>query len=454
MKKTTREYIDKHVECSIRELKRLTSQPSISAQRIGTLECSELVAEEMSDAGLNVEILPTADSDYPVVFGEAKGTSDYTLLFYNHYDVHPPEPLELWDSPPFEPTERNGYIIGRGISDDKGPFIARLAALKALRDTEGALPINVKFILEGAEEIGSPGFREFVESNTQRLRSNACIWEGGGVNWDNRPLITLGVKGLLYVELECQTATTDTHSSYAPVVPNPAWRLIWALNTLKDSNDRIHLRNFYEQIRPALEEELNALKKLPDEVENYKKAFGVEMFVGEATGYEFRRKLIMEPSMNIDGIVSGYTGSGAKTITPSLATVKLDFRLVPDQDPIKILDDLRTHLNEHGFSDIKLNVFSSVQPARTPINHPFVSVVSASAQRIYGSEPYVQPNMPGTGPQYIIQQILSVPVASSGIDYPGNRIHAPNENIRRDLFRPGIMHAADLLTELGKLGER
>ena len=374
MDKATQEYIDRHLEESIQDLKRLASQPSISAQKLGVLDCSQMVAGELTKAGFKVEILPTADPDYPVVYGEAEGASDYTLLFYNHYDVQPPDPLDLWDSPPFEPTEKDGHIYGRGISDDKGPFIARLAAVKALLNTKGELPVRVKFCLEGAEEIGSPGFHAFVQSHKDKLKADACIWEGGGVNWDGRPLITLGVKGLLYVEMECETAGTDTHSSYAPVVPNPAWRLIWALNTLKDADDRVHLRNFYDKVRPALEEELHALRALPDEVENYKKAFGVEMFVGEATGFEFRRRLIMDPSFNVDGMVAGYTGPGAKTITPAVAKVKLDFRLVPDQDPEAVLASLRAHLNEHGFSDVKLNVFSAVQPARTPINHPFVKV--------------------------------------------------------------------------------
>ena len=450
MDKATQEYIDLHMEETIADLKRLAAQPSVSAQKLGVLYCSQMVAEELAKAGFKAEVLPTADRDYPVVYAEQDGASDYTLLFYNHYDVQPPDPLELWESPPFEPTEKGGFIYGRGISDDKGPFIARLAAIKAILNTKGHLPVRIKFCLEGAEEIGSPGFHEFVEAHKAKLKADACIWEDGGVNWDGRPLLTLGVKGLLYVELECQTAATDTHSSYAPVVPNPAWRLIWALNTLKDANERVHLRHFYDNVRPALEEELQALRALPDEVDNYKKAFGVEMFVGEATGYEFRRRLVMDPSCNVDGIVAGYTGAGAKTITPSVARVKLDFRLVPDQDPDSILASLRAHLNEHGFSDIKLNVFSAVRPARTTISDPFVKMVADSARRVYGSEPYLLPNSPGTGPQYPIQQVLGVPVASSGVDYPGNKMHAPNENIRRDLFRLGVLHAAELLEDLGR----
>lgn len=451
MEKRTLDYVDKHLEETIEDLKRIVSQKSIAASKDGILECSLLTQEELQKAGFETAIMPTRDPAYPVVYGEQEGDSPYTLLFYNHYDVQPAEPLELWETPPFEPTEKDGYLFGRGISDDKGHFIARLAAIKAILNTTGRLPINLKFCLEGAEEIGSPGFHEFVLQNQTTLAADACIWEGGGVNWDGRPLLTMGVKGILYVELECTTAGTDTHSSFATVIPNPVWRLIWALSTLKDAKDNILLKDFYEAVQPALDEEIEAIRALPDETDNYKKVWGVEMFVGEASGFEFRRRMIMEPTANIDGIISGFTDDvGAKTVNPATAKVKLDFRLVPKQDPEKVLSSLRAHLNEHGFSDIKVNAIGAVNPARTSLNDPFVQTVAEAARNAYGLEPYFQPNMAGTGPQYPIQEILSVPVASCGIDYPGNRIHAPNENIRRDYFRLGILHTIEVIEELGR----
>ena len=449
MDASTRSYIDTHLEETLDDLKRLVAQRSVSAQRDGVRDCADMVAEEMTRAGLVAEIMPTADPDYPVVVGETDGDADQTILFYNHYDVQPPDPLDEWESPPFEAFEKDGHIYGRGISDDKGPFIARLAAMKALAATTGLPPVKVKFCLEGAEEIGSPGFHDFVEANRDRLKADVCIWEGGGVNWDGRPLITLGVKGLLYVELECRAAARDSHSSYAPTVPNPAWRLVWALSSLKDADENIKLRGFYDRIRPALDEEIAALRALPDTDDQFRQDLGLETVLGEAAGFEFRRRMIMDPTANIAGIVSGYTGQGAKTILPAVARVKMDFRLVPDQDPVEILASLRQHLDEHGFSDIAISVLTSEHPARTPIGDPFVKVVADSARTVYESEPYIQPSMPGTGPQHPIQNILGVPVASCGIDYPGNRIHAPNENIRRDYFRMGILHTAELLSLLG-----
>ena len=449
MDHATRKHIDDHLEETIDELKRLAAQPSVSAQRLGVRECGEMVVGMLRDAGFKADLVPTADPDYPGIIAEAKGASDKTLLFYNHYDVQPSDPLDEWETPPFEPTERDGYIYGRGISDDKGPIVARLAAVRALRDSKGELPVTIRWCLEGAEEIGSLGFQDFVEANAERIASDVCIWEGGGVNWDGRPMVMLGVKGLLYVELECRSASTDSHSSYAPVVPNPAWRLVWALNTLKDSSERIALRGFYDRVRPALQQEVAAIEGLPDTSREFLHNLGVEMAVGEPSGYEFRRRLIMDPTANIAGFGAGYTGEGAKTILPAVARAKLDFRLVPNQDPDEVLASLRQHLDEHGFSDIDVKVHSSEHPARTSIDDPFVKQVVDSARRVYDSEPYIMPSMTGTGPQHPIQHILGVPVASCGIDYPGNRIHAPNENIRRDYFRLGILHTAELIEELG-----
>lgn len=449
MDERTREYIDDHLDETLGELKRLAAQPSISAQRLGVRECGEMVVDMLRSAGFEAGLVPTADPDYPGIIAEAKGASDETLLFYNHYDVQPPDPLDEWESPPFEPVERGGHLYGRGISDDKGPIAARLAAVRALLETKGELPVTIRWCLEGAEEIGSPGFPEFVERNADRLASDVCIWEGGGVNWDGRPLVMLGVKGLLYVELECRSARTDSHSSYAPVVPNPAWRLVWALGTLKDSNEHIALRGFYDRVRPALAQETAAIEALPDSSRQFLHDLGVEMAVGEAGGYEFRRRLIMDPTANIAGFGAGYTGEGAKTVLPAAARAKLDFRLVPNQDPDEVLASLRQHLDEHGFSDIDIKVHSAEHPARTSIDDPFVQQVIDSARRVYGSEPYVMPSMTGTGPQHPVQHILGVPVASCGIDYPGNRIHAPNENIRLDYFRLGVLHTAELIEELG-----
>lgn len=438
-------YVDEHLDETFDMLKLLCAQPSVSAQNEGILECAVLVRQLFEESGLVARLLPTLDERYPVVYGEATGDSPKTVLFYNHYDVQPPDPLEEWQSSPFDPVEKDGYIFARGVSDDKGHIVARLAAVNALLDIRGSLPSSVKFCVEGAEEIGSPGIQEFVENQTDLLKADACIWEGGGVNWEGQPIITLGVKGLVYVELECRTAATDAHSSYAPRVPNAAWRLAWALSTLKDFDETIRIRGFYEKVRPTSEQELAALQALPFEEDQLKQDLGVQSLLQGTGELKSPRSLYLSPTCNISGFASGYLGEGAKTIIPASARAKLDFRLVPDQDPNEIVRKLRSHLIEQGFGDIKVHVFSTEHPARTSLDHPWVNLVADAAKVAYGKEALLVPSMAGTGPMYVFQSILGVPVASCGVDYPGNHIHAPNENICKAYFRQGILHTLEVM---------
>ena len=449
MDATLRQYVDAHLDETLETLKRLCAQPSVSAQNYGIRECAELVRQLLEEAGLTAQILPTADERYPVVYGERHGTSPKTLLFYNHYDVQPADPLDLWHSPPFQPTERESLIYARGVSDDKGHLVARLAAIQALLNTRGQLPCRVKFCIEGAEEIGSPGIEEFVESHRDLLQAGVCIWEGGGVNWQGQPAISLGVKGIAYVELECRAAAADSHSSYAPVVPNPAWRLVWALSTLKDAEENIRIRGFYDAVRTPTPAEVEAIKAMPSEEDRLKESLGIQRVVHDARGFEFRRRLYLDPTCTICGIESGYTGEGSKTILPAWARAKVDFRLVPDQDPDDIVARLKAHLEERGFEDIQIRTLGNEHPARTPVDDPWAALVANAARAAYEKEPLLVPTSPGTGPMYPFQQILRLPVASCGIDYPDNHIHAPNENIRTDYFRLGVLHTLEVLDRFG-----
>ena len=223
---------------------------------------------ELRALGFEMQVLPKeggGPSAQPVVFAELRGKSAKTLLFYNHYDVQPPEPLELWTSPPFEPALRDGKLYGRGVSDNKGNIASRLAALKAWREVRGELPCSLKFCIEGDEEIGSPQMEEFVEEHRELLSADACVWEGGGVTWDGPPMVTLGVKGLLYVELTCETINRDAHSSYGTVLPNAAWRLAWALSTIKAQDERVQIEGFYDDVRAPTPEERAAIEAMPQE---------------------------------------------------------------------------------------------------------------------------------------------------------------------------------------------
>ena len=236
-------YLETHMDESIAELSRLVAQPSVGAQNLGMQECAALVAGMLRQRGFTTSVMPTSGA--PVVFGERKGSSDKTLLFYCHYDVQPPEPLELWETPPFEPSLRDGKLFGRGVGDDKGHLVARLFAVDALLSTLGELPCTVKFIIEGEEETSSIHLHEFVRANLQRLKADGCIWEFGGVDHTETPVQYLGLRGICYVELSVETAATDVHSGLGgSIFPNAAWRLVWALNSLKNPDELIRLPGF------------------------------------------------------------------------------------------------------------------------------------------------------------------------------------------------------------------
>ena len=443
------DYIDDHWQEGVADLMRLCRQPSISAQGVGMLEMVQLLAQMMSEYGISARILPVPGGKYPVVYGEIAGESPATILFYDHYDVQPPEPLELWTSPPFEPVQREGKLFGRGVSDNKGNTVARLLALKAFQKMRGKLPISVKFLIEGEEEIGSPNLGAFVERNRRLLKADACIWECGGVNWKDQPIIMLGLKGILYVELEARGASQDVHSSMGTVVPNPAWRLVWALASLKDMDENIQIAGFYDNVKAPTRQEIKAIKAIPPDDEETKQSLGLKEFVKGVSGFDYRSRYILEPICNICGIYSGYTGPGSKTVLPCVARAKLDFRLVPDQRPDEILSRLRKHLDSHGFSDITIAPTTEGEnPARTPLDSPFVAIVKTAGKEVFGAEPVIMPAMAGSGPMYYFTDTLGLPTAGIGVDYLGSRAHAPDENIRLADFILGTKHVAALLERM------
>ncbi len=253
----------------LKELSELCSQPSIAAQNLGMSECAALVGRMLEARGFEVQVVATHGA--PVVFAERSGRADRTLLFYNHYDVQPPEPLELWTSPPFQPEIRDGKLFARGASDDKGHIICRLAAIDALLEVDGELPCNVKFVIEGEEETASTHLHEFILAHQDLLKSDACIWEFGGVDHEGIPIQYAGLRGICYVELSVRTATQDAHSGLGgSIFPNAAWRLTWALNSLKGPDERIRIPGFYDRVLPPTEHELELLSQLPDPAERYK----------------------------------------------------------------------------------------------------------------------------------------------------------------------------------------
>ncbi len=447
--KQIHEYIDDHWQEGIEDLIRLCRQPSISAQGVGMPEMAQLLAKVMGEYSVSTRILPVPGSKFPVVYGEIAGESPATLLFYDHYDVQPPEPLELWTAPPFEPVQREGKLFARGVSDNKGNIVARLLALKSFQKTRGRLPISVKFLIEGEEEIGSPNLGAFVKRSRRLLKADACIWECGGVNWKDQPIITLGLKGILYVQLEAYGASQDVHSSMGTVVPNPAWRLVWALSSIKDMDENIQIAGFYDNVRPPTQQEIKAIRAIPRDDRETKQSLGLKKFIKGVTGFEYKSRHILEPICNICGLDSGYTGPGSKTVLPCVARAKLDFRLVPDQRAEEILSKLRKHLDSHGLSDITIAPTTEGEnPARTPLDSPFANIVASSAKEVFGANPVIVPSMSGSGPMYYFTDTLGLPTAGIGVDYLGSRAHAPDENIRLADFILGTKHVAALLERM------
>jgi acetylornithine deacetylase/succinyl-diaminopimelate desuccinylase-like protein len=443
----TNKYLEQHMDESIAELSRLCAQPSVAAQNWGLTECAALVAEMLQKRGFAVEILPTAGA--PVVFGELKGLSQKTLLFYNHYDVQPPEPLELWDTPPFEPTLKEGKLFARGVSDDKAHITSRLFAIDALLAAQPQLPCNIKFIIEGEEEISSVHLKDFVYQHADRLQADACIWEFGGVDHREVPVQYLGLRGICYVELSVETASQDVHSGLGgSIFPNPAWRLIWALNSLKAPDEHIRLPGHYDAVIPPSVRDRELMEALPETADEYRSRYGVHSFLkGLTGGVDLRLEEVFQPTCTICGLTSGYQGAGSKTVLPARASAKVDFRLVPDQTPEQVLKALRTHLDAEGFSDIQINFLGGEAPARTDPDDPFVKLVVDTALPVYGSPMQIIPMSGGSGPNHAFIHHLKLPVATAGVGYPGSQAHAPNENIRLDLYLKGAMHIARIIQE-------
>ncbi len=443
-------HIDKNLEKHLEELKRYVAQPSISAQNLGLKECAAMVKEMLEKRGFTAEIMATDGA--PVVFAERKGKSDKTLLIYNHYDVQPPEPLELWESPPFEPEIRGGKMYGRGVSDDKSHLTARLNAIDAILAEEGELPCNIKFIIEGEEETASVHLHDFITNNLDKLKADACIWEFGGVDHRDKPMQYLGLRGICYVELSVTALGTDVHSGLGgSILPNAAWRLTWALASLKGPDERVRIPGFYDNIIPPTARDRELMDALPDVADEYKKRFGAKEFIkGLTGGTDLKMEEVFVPTCTICGLTSGYQGPGSKTVQPAFASAKVDFRLVLGQMPQDILKKLRAHLDAEGFSDVKIEFLGGEPAAQTNPDDPFVKIVVDTAEEIYDAKMEIVPMIGGSGPSYPFVHDLGLPVVTMGLGHPDTRAHAPNENIRLDLYTQHAKHMVRVIKEFSK----
>lgn len=443
-----KEYADKNME----ELFNLLRIETVSAQGRGIRETSEFVSRIIQDAGGESELLDDLGG-HPVVYGFFKageqGDASKTLLFYNHYDVQPEDPIDEWQTAPFEPTIIDDKIFARGVSDNKANFMSRIVAIQALVASEGGLPCNVKFFVEGEEEIGSPNIDLYLEKYADKFKADVCIWESGSKDSEERMVISAGVKGIAYFEASVESADIDIHSSQAAVIDNAAWRLVHALSTIRDVNHNITIEGFKEMRIEPTEQEIENVANFPYNKAATIKTYGLKHpLITEQLPYTAEEALILYPTMTISGLLSGYTGQGTKTVLPRKAMAKIDVRLVPGYEPETVYEVMRAHLDKQGFQDVHLELLTGVKPFRTDISDDFVADVINSAKEVYGDDQVIlELNSAGTGPMFGFGQYLDVPILGAGTGWVKSGAHAPNENIRIADYYQGVEHIMVLLKE-------
>ncbi len=442
------DYIETHREEYIELLLELCRQPSLAGTGEGIPEMIELVQRKMRGIGVEPVLIPTDGN--PVIYAEVKGESERVYGCYDHYDVQPVDPIELWDSDPFAAEIRDGVIYARGVADNKDGLATRLCAIDAWLKTNGSLPCGVKLIFEGEEEIGSPNLAAFAEAHPELLECDGYVWEGGEKEEGGPCEVTMGVKGLLYVQMKVKTAQGDAHSMYAAIAPNPAWRLVQALASMKDAEGNITIDGFYDGIIPPSESDLKYLDSDPFDEEAIRSYLGIERFTGGSTRRELLESLYFKPTCNICGITSGYQGDGSKTVLPCEASVKIDFRLVPGMDPRRIFNLVREHLDRHGFTDVEL-IWESGEPAfRSDMEAPFTKAVVSALEKLYNRPVALKVSSGGTSPMYTFCHKTNIPAGMFGASSASANIHAPNEHLSCDAFIEMIRINCAVMEELSQ----
>ncbi|MDQ3218340.1 MAG: M20/M25/M40 family metallo-hydrolase [Actinomycetota bacterium] len=424
-----RELIESRRDRYLEWLRQACSIPSLAGNPEGLQAMVAWLEGTLGPLGAATERL-TFDSAPDVLLAHL-GSGERTVLVYDHYDVQPVDPVSLWKKDPFVPALENGLLYARGVADNKGDLVARLAAFEVYRDHFGELPVRLKLLIEGEEEVGSPSFPEVVERYADKLGADGCIWEGAGVNHAGAPELVFGAKGLAYLELVCSGLNDDQHSSVAVYAPSPVWRLVEALATLRDVDGRVLVDGFYEDVLAPTPEDLTALETLPFDEEAEKQRLGISEFVGGASGLELLTRAHFEPTCNIAGIHAGFTvPGGSKTVLPKQALAKLDLRLVPEQVPEDIVAKIRAHLEAHDFGDISVTTLGLEHPARSPMDSLIGRAATIACEPVYDLPPAVSPLMIATGPMHPIAHFLGIPTVSpAGVCRPDSKIHAPNENV-------------------------
>ncbi|MFI0843040.1 M20/M25/M40 family metallo-hydrolase [Mesorhizobium sp. IMUNJ 23232] len=443
------DHIEANRDSFIERVMDYVRHPSISAHNIGIREVAALLVETLKGLGMEAEAMPTAN--HPMVLGRRDVSPDKpTIMLYGHYDVQPPDPLDLWVSPPFEPTIRDGRIYARGIGDNKGQHFAQLLAIESHLAVHGDLPCNIIFLLEGEEEIGSPQIASFVREHAGRLKADLVVTSDGPLHESGLPVITFGVRGVASFELRCRTASRDVHSgNFGGIVPNPIWKLVQLLATMKNPDGVITIEGINEPVIPATNFEREAVSKLPLDLDQVKADLGLAELDGpKERGYYDR--LMFHPTLTINGFHGGYGGPGSKTVLPCEALVKCDMRLVEPLTPDYVYEKIRLHVERHA-PDVEFVPLNAMLPSKTPMDSPFAAPIRRAVEAARGVEPLLYPTVGGSLPEYAFTKILGlhsfvVPYANAD-----EANHAPNENLEIVRFVDGIRTGAALLWEIGRL---
>jgi acetylornithine deacetylase/succinyl-diaminopimelate desuccinylase-like protein len=423
--------------------------PSISAHNIGISEVAELLRRMLTELGLETRLLPTAG--HPMVVARwLKDEGAPTVLLYGHYDVQPPDPIDLWISPPFEPTIRDGRIFARGIADNKGQHFAQILAIESHLKVHGRLPCNVILLLEGEEEVGSPHIADFVRDHRELLKADFAVTADGPMHPSGRPTLKFGSRGVVSFELRARHAKRDVHSgNFGGVVPNPLWTLVHLLATMKNERGEITIAGFHDDVEPPTAEEREAAARLPLDLHEVKQSLGLAR-LDVPLERDYYERLCFRPTLTINGLHGGYGGPGAKTVLPHEALAKCDIRLVTAQDTADILRKVETHVRRHAPEVTFVPSGPGMQPSKTPMTSPYAAPVRQAFLAAQGVEPLLYPAGLGSLPGYAFTKILGIDAFVTPYGNADEANHAPNENLKLECFHNGIRTGAALLHEIGR----
>jgi acetylornithine deacetylase/succinyl-diaminopimelate desuccinylase-like protein len=449
------DFININREKYLDELKGLLAIPSISAlpeHAADVRRCAEWCGDEMRRIGLqNVRLVETPGN--PIVYGDWLGAAGApTILFYGHYDVQPVDPLDLWESPPFEATVRDGEIYARGAADDKGQVFMHFKAVEAHLTQNHRLPVNIKFFLEGEEEVGSVHLDDFIRAHKEELRADLVVISDTAMFDRGVPSICYGLRGLVYCQIDLRGSKGDMHSGvFGGAVANPAFVLAQMIAQMKDRSGRVKVPGFYDDVLPLEESEREAWAKLPFNEKKYRKDFGIPRLAGE-TGFSTVERTWARPTLEVNGLQSGFTGEGAKTVLPAVSMAKISMRLVPNQDPNKIADLFETFVRKIAPKTVDLTFtrMHGGKPWMASYDHPFMQAAARAIERGFGRQPVFTREGGSIPVVSTFQEELGLPSVLFGVGLPDENAHAPNEKLDLGNFHHGIIAAAYLYNEIAQ----